>query len=323
VLGCSVPIQQAGMGGFSTPRLAAAVADADAVGMVGAAAVPAEALARLLDVLRRETDGVFGVNFLIPFLDDECIEVAASKAPLVEFFYGDPDPSLVRAVHAGGALAGWQVGSLQEALAATDAGCDLIVAQGVEAGGHVRGRVGLATLLSEVLDAVDVPVVAAGGIGTGRAVAAALAAGADAVRVGTRFVAASESPAHPAYVDALVKARAEDTVLTETFSVMWPDAPHRVLRSCVEAAEAFEGEVVGEMEIGGERVPLPRFAVPSPSGDATGSVEAMALYAGESVAAVREVKPAAAIVSELAEGAEELLRRWGRDDAPAREGVRG
>src|SRR2546426_755377 len=108
-----------------------------------------------------------------------------------------PDAELVEIAHAGGALVSWQLGSAAEATAAERAGCDLIVAQGTEAGGHVRGKIGLLALLGEVLPSVKVPVVAAGGIGTGRAMAAALAAGASAVRVGTRFVAAEEAGTHP------------------------------------------------------------------------------------------------------------------------------
>jgi NAD(P)H-dependent flavin oxidoreductase YrpB (nitropropane dioxygenase family) len=114
------------------------------------------------------------------------------------------------------------------------------------AGGHVRGTIGLQALLDGVLEAVDLPVLAAGGIGTGRGVAAALSAGTSGVRIGTRFVAATEADAHPAYVEQLIAARAEDTVYTRAFSTNWPDAPHRCLRSCVAAAEAFEGEVVGD-----------------------------------------------------------------------------
>jgi NAD(P)H-dependent flavin oxidoreductase YrpB (nitropropane dioxygenase family) len=108
-------------------------------------------------------------------------------------------------------LVSWQVGSAEEARAAVGAGCDQVVAQGTEVGGHVRGRMSLLPLLSEVLDAVDVPVLAEGGIGDARALAAVLAAGADGARIGTRFVAARESGAHPRYVDALIAARPEDT----------------------------------------------------------------------------------------------------------------
>src|SRR5438046_1232683 len=110
----------------------------------------------------------------------------------------------------------------------------------------VRGKIGLLGLLGEVLPSAKVPVVAAGGIGTGRAMVAALAAGASAVRVGTRFVAAEEAGTHPAYVDKLIAAEAKDTILTEAFSANWPSAPPRVLRSCVEAVERFQGDVVGE-----------------------------------------------------------------------------
>jgi len=130
------------------------------------------------------------------------------------------------------------------------------------------------------------------------------------VRVGTRFVATHEANSHPDYVDALVHAQAADTILTTAFSVMWPDAPHRVLRSCVEAAEALEGDIVGEMPMGVVQMPLPKFAVPCPTRDMTGKIAAMALYAGQSVSAVTRVQSAAEVVRELADGAERLLRVW-------------
>lgn len=309
-IGCEIPIQQAGMGGVAGPDLAVAVSDAGGLGTVAMPMAPAPVVADTLDAMRARTTAPFGLNFLMPFLDRDAVAAAASRCRLVEFFYGDPDAELVRMVHDGGALAGWQVGSRVEALAAREAGCDVVIAQGVEAGGHVRGSIGLLTLLPDVLDAVDVPVVAAGGIGTARAMAAALAAGADAVRVGTRFVATREADTHPDYADALVHARAEDTVLTEAFSVMWPDAPHRVLRSCVDKAEAFEGDAVGELDMGAATMPVPRLSVICPTRTTTGTIEAMALYAGESVAAVTGVVPAAEVVRQLAAGAEELLRSW-------------
>ena len=295
------------MGQVATPVLAGAVADAGALGMV----VPCEDTAAMLDQLAEQTSGMFGINFLVPFLDLGAVEAAASRARVVEFFYGDPDAVLVGRVHEGGALAAWQVGSADEGCAAADAGCDLVVAQGTEAGGHVRGELPLLILLDEMLDRVDVPVLGSGGIGTARAVAATLAAGAAGVRVGTRFVASAESGAHPGYIDALVRANATDTVLTTAFSVGWADAPHRVLRSCVEAADAFQGDVVGEARPSeGSVFPIPRFAPPPPSRTTTGAIEAMALYAGQSVGAVQRALPAAAIVAELVEGAERLLRSW-------------
>jgi nitronate monooxygenase len=232
LVGCATPIQQAGMGAAAPPELAAAVSNAGAFGMLGTAR-PGLSLATLnamLDRLQALTTRVFGVNFLVRpghGIDGECFEAAAKRARLVEFVYGKPDPELVAVVHDQGALAAWQIGSREEAIAAAKAGCDLVIAQGIEAGGHVRGTIGLLPLLSEVREEVDLPVIAAGGIGTGESMAAALVAGADGVRIGTRFVAAAEAGAHPAYVPALVAASAGDTVYTDRFAVGWPDAPHR------------------------------------------------------------------------------------------------
>jgi NAD(P)H-dependent flavin oxidoreductase YrpB (nitropropane dioxygenase family) len=301
------------MGGVTSPELVAAVANAGAVGMVPAQMLSADVLAELLDDLAGRTAGVVGVAFLLPFgAEEACVEVAAARARLVDFFYGAPDPGLVARAHAGGAIASWQAGSADEARAAADAGCDLVCVQGMEGGGRIRGQVALLPLLAEVLDTVEVPVVAAGGIATARGVAACLAAGAAAVRVGTRFLATKESGGHPDYVAALLAADAEDAVLTDAFSVMWPPGPepHRTLRSALEAAEAFDGEVVGETRMGATTLPVPRFGVPCPNRDTTGEVAAMAHYAGQGVGATDQVVPAAQVVEELVSGAENLLRRW-------------
>jgi nitronate monooxygenase len=182
--------------------------------------------------------------------------------------------------------------------AAAEAGCDYVVVQGVEAGGHVRGRTPLAELLPVVVGAVRLPVVAAGGIGRADQVAAALSAGGSAVRVGTRFVAAVESNAHPVYVESLLRARATDTVLTRTFSVGW-DAPHRVLRSCVDAAQRADAETVGSIVQGGTTWPIPRFSVLPPTTEVHGDVASMCLYAGMSVAGVDRRQRAAQIIDEL------------------------
>jgi NAD(P)H-dependent flavin oxidoreductase YrpB (nitropropane dioxygenase family) len=308
LVGLSAPIQLAAMPGISTPELVAAVADAGGLGMVGAPLLSAPVLEGVLERLSERTRGAFGVNFLVPFLDPECLPVAARRARVVEFFYGEPDAGLIERARAFGALASWQVGSLAEAAAAQRAGCDFIVVQGTEAGGHVRGETSLLPLLSQVLDAVRVPVVAAGGIATARGLAAVLACGSGAARMGTRFVATLESGAHPTYVKALLAASAADTCLTEAFSVPWPDAPHRVLRSAIAAAEALTEDVIGEERHAGQVLPVQRFSVLPPTLTTTGRVDAMALYAGESVTHVTSVQPAAALVSELVAGAERLLR---------------
>jgi nitronate monooxygenase len=309
LVGCTVPIQLAGMPRTATPELAAAVCRAGGLGMIGGTRYSAGALGQALDELAGGANGApFGVNFLVPFLDREAVRAAARRARVVELFWGDPDPGIVDDIHAEGALAAWQVGSVAEAQAAAAVGCDFVIAQGVEAGGHVRGTTRLLDLLAEVVAQVSVPVVAAGGIGSPAAMAAALAAGAEGVRVGTLFVAAAESGAHPDYQRALIAASAGDTIVTETFSHMWPDAPHRVLRASAEAATAGTGEFVAEIHEGGRVVPVPRFATPNPTRTTVGDVAAMPHYAGTSVDGVADVRPAADIIRALVEGVTARLR---------------
>jgi NAD(P)H-dependent flavin oxidoreductase YrpB (nitropropane dioxygenase family) len=274
------------MGGVSTAPLAGAVAAAGGLGMLAAAMVPADELAGRIGEAATigGPDGRIGVGFLMPFLDRDAFEVAAEHAAVVECFYAEADPALVEVVHATGALAAWQVGSVDDARVALDAGCDFVVVQGVEAGGHVHGDRPLGELLAAVRGLTDRPIVAAGGIGTGPRAAALLDAGADAVRVGTRFLAAAEADVHPEYVAALVDATADETVVTETFAFAWPDAPHRVLRSSIDASDLAPNE----------RLPLP------PGREFTGDVAAAALYSGRSVDAVTGTTTAAEVVAEFA-----------------------
>ena len=275
LVGCSVPIQQAPIGDLArAPALPVAVARAGAHGMLAAVSTPADELEPVLAELSADTGGAWGVNVVVLLTPRESIELAAERAPLVDFHQGDPDAALVELVHRGCGLASWQVGTAAEARAAEAAGCDLIVAQGTEAAGFTSGRAGTLPLLQEVLDTVSVPVLAAGGIGTARGVAAALAAGAAGVRIGTRFVAATEAGADPGYVEALTAAHAEDTVLTDRFSPPGIPIRSRAVRSAVDAGEPF--------------------------------------FAGESVWAVSETQSAAEIVRELAEGAERRLQEVSR-----------
>jgi NAD(P)H-dependent flavin oxidoreductase YrpB (nitropropane dioxygenase family) len=189
---------------------------------------------------------------------------------------------MVEAVRVTGAMVSWQVGSAAEARAAEAAGCDLVVAQGIEAGGHVRGTGPLDELLPAVLDAVSVPVVAAGGIGSAERVAQLIAAGADAVRVGTRFLVCPECDVHPDYVAALLASGPADTVLTDYFDGdgTWP-APVRVLRRSLEGALRA-----------GNRAPAP------PTRAAESPFE-MPCYAGLSIEHVRTIQPATEVVREL------------------------
>ena len=311
LVGCTVPIQLAGMGAIVSPELAAAASEAGALGQISFVQTDPAVAKQRLDRLEKLTRKPYGVNLVLPYIDPTILTMAARRARVVDFFWGDPDPDLVERVHAGGALASWQVGSVREAIRAEKAGCDFISAQGIEAGGHLRGQLGLLPLLEGVLDAVSVPVLASGGIGTARSIAAVLQAGATGVRMGTRFIAAAESNAHPEYVQALIGAGAEDTVLTTLFEVDCPMCPatHRVVRSALELAEDLPDRPLGEMEVSGSHYPIPRFFGFPPTRQMTGRITAMACYAGQSVAAIHGVQPAGEIVSQLVSGTENLLER--------------
>ncbi|MHB1810135.1 MAG: nitronate monooxygenase, partial [Solirubrobacteraceae bacterium] len=255
MLGCTIPIQQAGFGSSLNVKLAAAVTAAGGIGTLGAALASPDELSAALAEVRERTDGPIAVNFVAPFFDRVkhagALKVAASDADLVELFYGDPDPDLVASIHAGGALAGWQVGSYDEARRAHEAGVDVVTLQGVEAGGHVRGTEALTPLLALAAETLTIPLIAAGGISGPRAMATALLAGAAGVRLGTRFVASVEADFHADYKAAVVKASQGDSVYSDRFEELWPDAPHRVLRSAIAAAERHPpNSVVGQMSAG-------------------------------------------------------------------------
>lgn len=296
LVGCRLPIQLAGMPRTSTPPLVSAVCNAGGLGMLGGARYTHRTLRDALAQIADATDAPFGVTFLGPFLDSALVTAAAR---VVELFWAPPDPEIVRRIHAEGALAGWQVGSTEEAHAAEQAGCDVIVVQGYEAGGHVRGTLPLGDLLAEISGRIGVPLLGAGGIGTHADAMRAIEAGADGVRCGTVFVAACESGAHPDYQQSLVDATAADTVVTTAFAVGWPDAPHRVLRACLDAL-ADAPQVVGVITDDGVSVALARGSTPSPTRSTVGAIAAMPHHAGLSVDAVNAVRPAAEIVADLA-----------------------
>ena len=302
LVGCSLPLQQAAMGGVAVPELAGAVARAGGLGMLCEFDWESSS-ARMRRARRLAGGGAVGMGFFGHWIDADlaAFEDAAHLLRVVEVFWSSPSRSLVdRARRCGDALVVWQVGSVEEAMAAEDAGCAFVVAQGNEAGGHVRGTLPRDQLLHAVLKRVSLPVVSAGGIATAAQVRAVIDAGAAAVRVGTAFVATEESGGHPAYVQALVDARgANDTVITTAFGVGWPNAPHRVLACALAAAEAFDGDTVGEAGPPHARRPVPRFAADPPTRDITGHVGAMALYAGTGVDGIDTMKPAAELVEQL------------------------
>jgi NAD(P)H-dependent flavin oxidoreductase YrpB (nitropropane dioxygenase family) len=312
-----VPIVQAPIGSASTPELAAAVAEAGALGMLALTWVPPAEARRLVERTRELTARVFGVNLVLSFpvdaLLDACLEAAV---PVVSTFWGDPAMVNDR-IHAAGGVHLHTVSSADDARRAVEAGVDVVVAQGWEAGGHVAGQVATTALVPAVVDAVaPVPVVAAGGLGDGRGLAAVLALGAQGGWFGTRFVVAHESAADETYRRWVLAASEVDTVYTGCFDGGWPDAPHRVLRNTTltaweEAgspstpARPGEGDIVAVRE-GRE---FRRYDDMPPLHGVEGEPEAMALYAGQSAALVRAGGPARDIVAQLVDEATAALDR--------------
>ncbi len=315
-LGIAVPIVQAPIGSAACAELAAAVSGAGALGTLALTWTAPDACAERIRRTRALTDRPFAVNLVLDWDHRERIAVCAREGvPLISTFWGDPGPH-VDAIHDAGALHLHTVGSVAEAAAAAESGVDVIVAQGVEAGGHVRGTTSTLALVPAVIDAVGpVPVIAAGGIADARGVVAALALGAQAAWVGTRFLLAAEANVHAAYRSRLIRAQAGDAIHTEAFDGGWPDAPHRVLRNATltawEAAgrpaaphRPGEGDVVATAPNGSV---LKRYHMSMPQAGTHGEVEEMALYAGQGVGLARACVPAADIVTELRDGARRLI----------------
>src|SRR5436190_7266355 len=257
---------QAPLGRGAAARLATEVSQAGGLGTLGASWTEPAILREQIRSIARATDGLFCVNLVLDFEQDERLEVAVEeRVPWVSFSFG-LRPEMVSRARAGGARVVVQVASAGAARAAATAGASALIVQGVEAGGHVQSVVALLPLLAEVRRAVSLPLLAAGGIADPASARAALAAGAAAFVMGTRFVASEECDAHPHYKARLLAAQAGDTVLTDLFDVGWP-APHRVLRnSTYERWQAAGCPPAGQRPGEGERVAaaIPRYAVNMP-----------------------------------------------------------
>ena len=316
LLGIDAPIVQAPIGPGATAELAAAVSNAGGLGTLSGTPWGAGELRELIRSTRALTSKPFGVNFIVEDETDELVEVCLDEGvAAISFFWGDAAPYVSR-VHKGGAIVMHTVGSAAEARVSVENGTDVIVAQGWEAGARVCGTVATFALIPAVVDAVaPIPVVAAGGIGDGRGLAAALALGASGAWLGTRFVASEEAQLHPAYKQRIVDAAETDTVYSAVFDGGWPDAPARTLRNSTTArwqeagsppsgARPGEGDVI--VTVSGN--PIYRYSAMLPRPDFIGDTEPMANYAGQSVALVKRVLPAGEIVAQIVGDAEKILR---------------
>ncbi|HEX5028933.1 MAG TPA: nitronate monooxygenase [Gaiellaceae bacterium] len=321
LLGIEHPVIQAPMGTAAGPALASAVSEAGGLGTISVSFSRPGAIGSMVDAVRAETDRPFAANVLLEWPPEERLSaLLEAGVSAVSLAWGDPAP-WVETIHAAGALVLTTVGSAEEARRAEAVGVDVVVAQGFEAGGHVWGEVGTFVLVPAVRDAVSLPVVAAGGIADGRGLAAALALGADGVWIGTRFLLAEEAPLHPVFRELLAGAAETDTFHAhDLFHLGWEDAPHRALRNSTYRMWADAGYPrIGQRPREGEDVatrgdgtPIRRYSSSLPVEGMDGNIEALSLYAGQSVGLVDRVEPAAAIVSGIVAEADALLAKLGR-----------
>jgi NAD(P)H-dependent flavin oxidoreductase YrpB (nitropropane dioxygenase family) len=318
-LGIEFPIIQAPMAGAVGPMLAAAVSNAGGLGMLALWRASEEAMRQQIKEVRSLTSRPFGVNLNLDFPQQERLAICLEEGvPVISFFWQDPS-ALVLSAKGGNAIVMHTVGSAADAKRAVDCGVDIVVAQGWEAGGHVRGTVATMPLIPAVVDAVSpTPVVAAGGIADGRGLAAALALGAAGAWIGTRFLASREAAIHARYRERLLAADESDTVYLENlFDAGWPNAPHRTLRNqTVDVWEAAGRPASGKRPGQGEVIatsrsigPIVRYQSYTPGADAEGDIDAMSLWAGQSVGLVSRLQPARDIVHEIVDEAQLILRQ--------------
>jgi nitronate monooxygenase len=320
VLGCEVPVLLAGMGGVARSELAAAVAEAGGFAMLGMVRESPDLIAAEIAAFRAATNRPFAINVIPaatdPALLDRQIGLSLDLGVSAFTFFWDVMPEVVGRVKRSGARVLHQVGTVAAAIEAEQAGADVIITQGIEAGGHVHGRMGAFALAESVLDRVQVPVVVSGGIGSGRGIAAALAMGAQGVQCGTAFLATTEAWAHDYHKSRVVEAEGADTVLTDVFVLNWPKgAAVRVIGNSVTRA-------LGDRLMGHDPATLPRepiaedlgqpllrYSTDSPMRHTTGALEEMALYAGQGAGQIRDVIPAAQRLRQMVNEAEACLKR--------------
>lgn len=228
----SVPIVQAPMGGVAGPKLVAAAANAGALAILPIWFGTADAAKDVINNTRALTRKPFAVNLRADLRQHDLISIAIDEGvSLFHLFWGDPAPSMPAIRRAGGKMIA-TVSDMETTKAALDAGAHALIAQGVEAGGHVYGTTPLKELIPLVVEmAAGIPVAAAGGIVDADDVVRAFGLGASAAVLGTCLVVTEESEAHVDYKRALIEAHSGDTVLSKCFDGFWPNAPHRTLKN--------------------------------------------------------------------------------------------
>lgn len=297
------PIIQGGMAWVAYAELAAAVSEAGGLGIIGSGHAPADWVREQIRKVKERTSKPFGVNVMLmsPFVKEVMEVLVEERVNVVTTGAGNPGVYMA-ALKGAGIKVIPVVASVALAQRLTRLGIDAVIAEGMESGGHV-GELTTMALVPQVVDAVQVPVIAAGGIYDGRGLVAALALGAAGVQMGTRFMCASECPIHPAVKEQIIKAKDRDTVVTGRST----GHPVRVLRNkLTRQFEDMEKRNVPPEEI--EKMGVGKMRAAMQDGD----VEYGSLMAGQVSAMVKAIQPAREIILDIMNGAGEVLGRLGK-----------
>lgn len=293
------PILLGGMAHVSRAPLVAAVSNAGGLGIIGSGGMPPDILVEQIAQVRKRTDRSFGVNLMLmdPKIEEQVEVVLSERVPMVSTGAGNPAKYIGRLKKAGIRVFP-VVPATALARRMERAGADGIIAEGMESGGHV-GEVTTIVLVPQVVDAVSVPVVAAGGIADGRGLAAVLALGAEGVQMGTRFLASAEAPVHSNYKQALLKASDRSTIVTgRSLGAPVRTIVNRMTKQFARyEAEHRSFEEFESLAVGGLRRAV-----------YDGDTENGSLMAGQIVGLIDEIKPVEAIIEEMVRTAAELLQ---------------
>lgn len=301
LLGVELPLIQGGMAWTATAELAAAVSNAGALGIIGAGQMPTDVLRTEIRNAKLLTDAPFGVNLMLltPHIDDIVEMVLEEGVEVVTTGAGNPGKYMV-ALKDKGIKVLPIAPSVALAKRMESIGADAIIGEGMEAGGHI-GDLTTMVLVPQLVDAVQIPVVAAGGIADGRGVAAAFALGAEGVQVGTRFMCAVECTIHPDVKARVIGAKDRDTVVTGRST----GHPVRVLKNKLSRQVELLDRENQPDEI--EALGTGKLALAMRGGD----TDMGSLMAGQASALVCEIQPAAVIVEQMMSGAEAVMRVLG------------
>ncbi len=308
LLKINYPIIQAPIGSATTPELASSVSNSGGLGTLALSWKDPESTREFIRKTKKLTDKPFAVNLVLDFEQAERVKICIEeKVPIVSFFWGDSSP-FIGELKKNNVLVCQTVGNASEAAQYEQKGVDFVIAQGWEAGGHIWGTVAISVLIPSIVDKIKIPVVAAGGVADGRGILAALSLGADGVCMGTRFLMSKEANVDPLYQKLIANASENDTAYAHRlFNIGWDNAPHRIIRN----STAIQWENAGKPDIGNRPneneviaykqngQEILRYSDDGPILGTTGNLEALALYAGQTVGLISNIKTASQIMAEL------------------------